>query len=75
MLSHFDPKPNHFAKKFLLFPREGLDASLAGVWKGNELGLAATKRLETVSLLIKSLIFIECNMNINIQKGYGEMLK
>lgn len=67
-VSHFDPKPNHFAKKFLLFPREGLDASLVGVWIGNELGLAVTEKLETVSLLIKSLIFIECKMSINIRR-------
>lgn len=49
ILSHFDPKPNHFAKKFLFFPRDVLGASLAGVWIGNEPGLAEREKLQTVS--------------------------
>lgn len=39
---HFDPKPNHFARKNLFFPREASGAAAAGgAFTGDGLGFAA----------------------------------
>ena len=47
MCHHFEPKPNHFARKNLFFPREGL-AACAGAGEeacaGSDLSLAAARK-------------------------------
>lgn len=45
---HFDPKPNHFVRKNLFFPRDASGFALAGVadgpWGSDELGFSTREK-------------------------------